>query len=366
MLKTIVAWLFVILVMAGISFGLVQYKLGTFEAAAIASKAQPEPMESIATTTARKAEWASSTRAIGTVTAMRNLEVRNELAGSISELGFSSGATVEKGQLLVQLDVRQERASLAAAEADAKLAKQNLERREGLKNSAAFSAQETDKARADYESARARSQGLQAVIDKKTITSPFKGRVGITNLQPGAFLEAGTLIVRLQGVDDDVYVDFSLPQDYAAMVHKGTVISLSGAALAQAGASAKIVAEDDSIDGSDRAVRFRAVASGLGSILRPGTFLDVVVQTSKPRDTIVVPLTALRRAPDGQFVFVIVDEQGKQRARQRPVETGPVQDDDIVIEKGLAAGELVATEGSFKLRDGLLVQSGAPAAAGAN
>lgn len=366
MFKNIVVWLLVILAMAGISAGLAKYKLGTFEAAAIAAKAQPEPMEAIAAAPARTAQWAASTRAIGTVSAMKQLEVRNELAGSISELGFTSGATVEKGQLLVQFDVRQERASLAAAEAEAKLAKQNLDRREGLKNSAAFSAQDADKARADFEGANARALGLQAVIDKKTIASPFKGRVGITNLQPGAFLDAGTMIVRLQGIDDDAYVDFSLPQDYAAMVHKGTVVSLSGAALPGGAASAKIVAEDDSIDGSDRAVRFRAVASGLGSTLRPGTFLDVSVQTSKPRDTIVVPLTALRRSPNGQFVFVIVDEQGKQRARQRQVVTGPVQNDDIVIEKGLAAGEIVATSGSFKLRDGLLVQSSTPATAVTN
>lgn len=366
MFKNIAVWLLVILAMLGISAGLAKYKLGMFEAAAVAAKAQPEPMETIAAAPARNAQWAASTRAIGTVVAMKQLEVRNELAGSISELGFSSGATVDKGQLLVQFDVRQERASLAGAEAEAKLAKQNLDRREGLKNSAAFSAQDADKARADFESAQARAQGLQAVIDKKTIKSPFKGRVGITNLQPGAFLDAGTMIVRLQGTDEDAYVDFSLPQDYAPTIHKETIVALTGAALPGGAASAKVVAEDDSIDGSDRAVRFRAVAAGLGATLRPGTFLDVSVQTSKPRDTIVVPLTALRRSPNGQFVFVVVDEQGKQRARQRQVDTGPVQGGDIVIEKGLAAGELVATSGSFKLRDGLLVQASATATVGAN
>jgi membrane fusion protein (multidrug efflux system) len=297
---------------------------------------------------------------------MKQLEVKNELAGSVSELGFVSGATVEKNQLLVQFDVRQERASLAAAEAEARLAKQNLDRREGLKTSAAFSQQEVDKTRADYEAARARAEGLQVVIDKKTIRAPFRAKVGITNLQPGAFLDAGTAVVRLQGLDNDAYVDFSLPQDYAAAIHAGTPVSISGAALPEGTATAKIVAEDDSIDGSDRAVRFRAVASGLGMTLRPGTFLDVSVVTSKPRETVVVPVTALRRSPNGQFVFVIVDEKGQLRARQRMVETGPAQDDDIVIEKGVAAGEPVATSGSFKLRDGLLVQTGSPAKTSSN
>lgn len=366
MLKKIVGWLAVLLAIGAIAGGLSHYKLRQFEAAEAAGKLQPEPMEAVAVSAARKSEWAASTRAIGTVSAIKQLEVRNELAGSISEIGFVSGSVVEAGQLLVQFDVRQERASIAAAEAEAKLAKQNLFRRESLKNSAAFSAQETDKARAEFESAQARAQSLQVVIDKKTIKAPFRARVGITNLQPGAFLDAGTMIVRLQGIDDDAYVDFSLPQDYARAVQKGTEVMVSGASLPSGTAVAKVVADDDSIDGSDRAVRFRAVVAGLGAALRPGTFLDVRVTTSKPRETVVVPLSALRRSPNGQFVFVITDEQGKQRARQRPVETGPVQDDDIVIEKGLAAGEVVATAGSFKLRDGLLVQTGAEASTSTN
>jgi membrane fusion protein, multidrug efflux system len=366
MIKHVVVWLAVILTIAGITLGLSSYKLQQFQAAEMAAKAQPEPVEAIAAAPARTSSWTSSTRAIGTVAAVRQLEVRNELAGTISEIGFTSGAIVEKGQLLVQFDVRQERASLAAAEAEATLAKQNLDRRIGLKGSVAFSAQEADKSRAEFDATRARAQSLEVAIEKKTITAPFRARVGITNLQPGAFLDAGTLIVRIHGVDGDAFVDFSLPQDYAAAAHNGTEVSLSGAALPGGTATAKIIAEDDSIDGSDRAVRFRALVAGLGATLRPGTFLDVQIATSKPRETVVVPLTAVRRSPNGQFVFVVVDDQGKQRARQRSVETGPVEGDDIVIEKGVRAGEMVATAGSFKLRDGGLVQTGKAAVVGAN
>lgn len=366
MAKQILGWLVVLLAIVGIAGGLGYYKMREFQAAEAASSSQPEPMESVGASPAEKSEWAASTRAIGTVAAMRQLEVRNELAGAIAELGFTSGATVEKGQLLVQFDVRQERASLAAAEAETKLAKQNLDRREALKDSVAFSGQEADKSRSEYEAARARAQSLQVAIEKKTIKAPFRARVGITNLQPGAFLDSGTLIARLQGIEDDIFVDFSLPQDYAASIHIGSTVTITGTAIPGGTASVKVVAEDDSIDGSDRAVRFRAVAAGLGTVIRPGTFLDVRVVTSKPRETVVVPLTALRRSPNGPFVFVVTEEDGKKRARQRMVETGPVQADTIVIEKGIAAGELVATSGSFKLRDGLLVQTDTAATAGAD
>ena len=185
-------------------------------------------------------------------------------------------------------------------------------------------------------------------------------------MQPGTYLDAGTLIGKLQGVSDDAYVDFSLPQDDAAAIRVGTTVTLTSAALPNHAATAKIVAEDDSIDTLSRTVRFRAVATSLGGTLRPGTFVDVSVATSKPQPTVLVPLTALRRSPNGQFVFVVVEEDGKQRARQRSVETGPVQNEDIAVQKGLTAGELIATSGSFKLRDGLLINTGPPAAAGLN
>lgn len=370
MLKQFSVWLAVLLLITGISGALGLYKLQEFKSAQAAAEASPEPMEAVATVRARKGEWSATTRAIGTMVAVKQLEIRNELAGTISEIGFTSGGIVETGQLLIQFDVRQERALLAAAEAEATLAQQNLERREGLKSSPAFSGQEIDKARAEFSAATARAKSLEVAIEKKRIVAPFKARIGITDLQPGTYLEVGTLIGRLQGVHADAYIDFALPQDSAAALKPGSTVTITGAGLAGGTATANIVAVDDSIDGSSRAVRFRAVASGLGDTLRPGAFLDVVAVTSQPRETVMVPLTAVRRSPDGQHVFVIVDEQGKLRARQRAVQTGVVQDDDIAVEKGLNVGDLIAASGSFKLRDGLAIQPDAasppPAAVSTN
>ena len=359
-LKQLAAWLVVILGMAGLAGGLGLYKHREIQAAQIAAAASPEPVEAVDTAAVRRGAWSLSARAIGTVVAKKQLEIRNELAGSVSEIGFQSGAIVDQGQLLVQFDVRQERASLAATEAEAQLAKQTLDRRIGLTSSPAFSPQEVDRARAESAAATARASSLEVAIEKKRIVAPFKAHVGITDLQPGAYLEAGTLIGRLQGIDDDAFVDFSLPQDSAAALHPGSTVTISGAAIPGGSATAKIAAVDDSIDSSNRAVRFRAVAAGLGQALRPGTFLDVVAEISKPHDAVFVPLTAVRRSPDGQHVFVIVDDQGKMRAKQRGVETGVVQDDEIVIEKGLVADEIIAASGSFKLRDGLAVQVDPP------
>lgn len=361
MLRRAIAWLIVILAVAGIGGGLGFYKYREIQVAIASSQGAPEPVESVHSVRAREGQWSATTRAIGSVIALRQVEIKNEIAGVISAMGFKSGDVVDAGALLVQFDVRQEQAGLAAADAEARLAKLTLDRRESLRNSAAFNEQELDRSREEFAASTARARNLEVIVDKKRITAPFHARVGITNWQPGAYLDVGTLIVTLQGVDADAYVDFSLPQDDAAAIRTGSRVKLSGPAIPGGEATAEIIAEDNSADGSSRAVRFRAVAKGLGGTLRPGTFVDVTVVTSEPRTAVMVPLASVRRSPSGQHVFVLVEEKGKLRARARPVQSGMVQGDDIAIVKGLETGELIATSGSFKLRDGLLVEAEAAA-----
>lgn len=362
MRRSILSWLFLVLAMAGIAGGLAFYKYNEILAGMAAGAARPEPSEAVATVRVTQMEWAPTTRAIGTVVARQQLELRNEIAGLVSKRGFSSGDTVEAGQLLIQLDDRQEKATLAAAEADARLTRNNLDRREALRNSPAFSDQEFDKSREEFAAAKARAESLKVVIDRKRIVAPFKARVGITDLQPGAYLDAGTLIVRLQGVEPDVFIDFALPQEHAALLRPGDEVSVMSPALPDGPRRIKIIAEDDSVDPASRAVRFRALGIQLGTVLRPGAFVDVIASTAVPRQHVVVPMTAVRRSPAGQHVFVIETKDAHSRAQERRIETGAVIDGNIVVESGLEAGELVAAAGSFKLRDGLLVTLDVPPA----
>ena len=262
-------WLIVVLAIAGISAGLGFYKYSQIRAAEAAASPRPSPSRPSARCV-RRGEWSATTRAIGTVVAPPAARSAQRAAGTIAALGFTSGSVVEAGQLLVQLDTRQEQASLAAAVAEAQLAQQTLQRREGLRASAAYSAQETDKARAEFEAATARARGLEVTIDKKRIVAPFRARIGITDLQPGAYLEAGTSIGRLQGLGEDAYVDFSLPQDSAVAIRVGTEVTIASAAVPAESSSATIVAEDNGVDGANRTVRFRAVARGMARSCGPG------------------------------------------------------------------------------------------------
>jgi membrane fusion protein (multidrug efflux system) len=350
------AWAAVVLGVAATAGGLGYYKYLEINAAIAAAEASPEPREAVEAVRVRRGEWAASTRAVGTVVALRQVEIRNELAGTVVEMDFASGDIVEGGQVLVRLDTREEDASLAAAQAEARLAEAIFDRRDRLRSSPAVSALDLDRAREELAAATARASNLEAVIAKKTLVAPFRARVGLTDLQPGAYLDAGTRIAMLQGVDRDAFVDFSLPQDMALAIRPGVSVSLTGPQIPGGSVSAEIVAEDASVDANNRAVRFRAIARGLGDTLRPGAFVDVVALTAPPRPALLVPLTALRRAPYGEHVFALVEEDGQPRARQRVVQTGAVQGTDIVVTEGLAEGELIAGAGSFKLREGLLVE----------
>ncbi len=369
MLRRAVAWLVVVVAIVAVVGSLGYYKYAQIQTAIAAGAAFPEPQESVEAATVHRGEWAASARAVGTVVALRQVEIRNELAGTVAEIGFKSGDIVEAGQLLVRFDTRQEQASLDAARAEAELARLTFERRKKLRASQTVSAQELDEAQQQLTAANSRAENLQVGIDKKTILAPFRARVGLTDLQPGAYLDVGSSIAMLQGVGDDAYVDFSLPQDAAAAIKPGATVTLVTPQMPEGGIKAEIMAEDASVDGANRTVRFRALAKGMGGTLRPGGFVDVVATIGAPQPMLFVPLTAVRRAPYGELVFALVEEDGKLRARQRIVQTGPVQGDEIAIVKGLEDGDLIAAAGSFKLREGLLVQATKPgeadAAAGA-
>jgi membrane fusion protein (multidrug efflux system) len=358
------SWLAVVLAIAVILSGLAYYKYSQIQTAVEAAGSFPEPQESVEPVRVRRGEWTSTARAIGTVVALRQVELRNELAGTVVEVGFASGDVVEAGQVLVRFDTSEEAAALAAAEAEARLAGLTFQRRKKLRSGQTVSAQDLDTAREQFAAATARASALEAGINKKTITAPFKARVGLSNLQPGAYLDVGSEIAMLQGVDDDVYVDFALPQDSAVALRPGVPVKLEIPQLPGGAVQAKIIAIDSSVSESSRALRFRALASGLGALLRPGAFVDVVAMTGPPQGMLFVPVTAVRQSPFGEFVFLLAEDDGVLRARQRIVQTGPVQGDELAILDGLSEGDLIAGAGSFNLREGLKVQAEAAAAQG--
>jgi membrane fusion protein (multidrug efflux system) len=282
----------------------------------------------------------------------------NELEGRIVAIGFEPGARVVNGQMLVRLDSSEERAQLAAAIAEADLARLDLTRAERLIDSGAVTEETRDQARARFDAASAEVARLEAVVAKKNLSAPFDAHTGLHELETGQYLQAGTTITRLTGIDEQVWIDFTLPQQTLPL-EPGTEVSLADTVTGRL--RAEIIARDTFVSDQSRQMRYRALADNLQARLAPGSLVTVNVPAGTPRSGILVPATAVRRDTFGAHVYVIEPEaegeSARWRAARRSVELGPQQGRNVVVTAGLQQGEMVAADGAFKLRDGALVSA---------
>jgi membrane fusion protein, multidrug efflux system len=345
-----------LLAVLGIAASLGFWKYTTIQKAIASAADHPEPMESVAVAVAAEREHRRTTTAIGTVMALRSITLRNEVAGTVRQATLAPGQIVEAGTVLVGLDVSVEEAELKAQEAQLALAETVLARARRASQTVSVPEEEVDRARAQRDVAVAQIARTRAIIAKKIIRAPFKARVGIADVHPGQYLNEGTQLTTLQGVDPSAHVDFWVPQAVALGLKPGDGIEVLVGVPTPI--PARVVAVDARVDPATRnaMVRARVEAPPSGPAPTPGAAVRVRVPVGPPVTAVAVPASALRKGPGGDHVFVVAPgPDGKPRAKSRPVETGTVVGDEVLILSGLNAGERVATSGSFKLRDGIAV-----------
>jgi membrane fusion protein, multidrug efflux system len=333
--------------------GLVAWKRAAIKAANVAAASQPEPMEAVTVAVARQSQYRATTTSIGTVLALNSITLRNELPGTVHRVTLTPGQIVEAGTVLVALDVSVEEADLEAQQAQADLAATTLNRVERLREADAASQEEVDQARAARQVALAQIARTRAIIARKTIRAPFRARVGLADIHIGQYLNEGTELTTLQGVDVAAHVDFTVAQAVAAGLRPGVPVQVYEASGTPP-ITARIVAIDARVDPTTRNAMVRARIPNHAPA--PGASVRVEVPVGPLAKVVEVPVSALRKGPGGDHVFVIAaDSSGRSRAHLQPVQSGPALEDAVVILSGLAPGQQVATSGSFKLRDGALV-----------
>lgn len=322
---------------------------------------QPPP-EAVTTLVAKKEDWPASLGAIGTVVAVHGVTVSADLPGIVERIDFDSGKTVREGAVLVQLDTRQERAQLAAAEAQLEWAKISFDRYKGLLQKGVLAQADYDKATSDDAQARARVGEIRATIGRKTIRAPFSGVLGIRQANLGEYLAGGAPIVPLQSLDP-IYVNFSVPQQDAVHLQVGGTVRVT-AELTDGAAKkefvGKVTALDSVVNESTRNVQIQATLANPGEQLKPGMFVQAEVPLPATRSVIALPASAINYAPYGDSVFVVADlkdPNGKpyRGVRQQIVRLGPAHGDQIAVTSGLEPGQEVVTSGVFKLRNGAAV-----------
>jgi membrane fusion protein (multidrug efflux system) len=340
------------------ALGFVKYRqVQTAMAAASSFQMPPEAVTSIV---ARQEQWPTTMNVIGTVEAVHGVTVSADLPGTVDKIRFESGQAVHAGDVLVELDTRQERAQLAALEAQRDLAKVNYARTQQLVNEGVISRVEYDQATAQQRQTEANVDEIHATIERKTIRAPFSGILGIRKVNLGQYLAAGNPIVALQSLNP-VYVDFGIPQQTAGLVRIGHTLRITSDELGGQAFSGRVTASDSIVDEATRNVQLQATLSNSEAKLRPGMFVQVDVGIGASRFVVTLPASAISYAPYGDSIFVITDlKDPKGRAyrgvRQQFVKVDGSRGDQVAIVSGVKPGDEVVSSGVFKLRNGAAVQ----------
>ena len=319
---------------------------------------QPPP-EAVTTVVAQTDHWPTTLSAIGTIAAVQGVTVSADLPGTVARVAFESGRAVRKGDVLAELDTRQEQAQLAAIEAQQELARLNYNRLKGLLADRVISQAEFDRAAADQKETDARLGEVHATIERKTIRAPFDGVLGIRQVNLGQYLAAGEAVVPLQSLNP-IYVNFGVPQQDIGQIRVGHRVQITARDVAAADFSGRVTAFDSIVDQATRNVQVQATLTNPTGQLRPGMFVQTELMLGASTSVIALPASAISYAPFGDSVFVVTDLKGPtgvsyRGVRQQFVKLGGGRGDQVAIVSGVTAGAEVVTSGVFKLRNGAAV-----------
>ena len=340
-----------------IALGFIKFK--QVEMAVHAAAFQPPP-EAVTTVVVQREHWPATMSVIGTMEAVHGVTVSADLPGTVARIEFDSGKAVHAGDVLIELDTRQERAQLAALEAQRDLAKVNFDRMQKLVNAGVISRMDFDQATAQQRSTEANVAEIRATIERKTIRAPFTGILGIRKVNLGQYLAGGNPIVSLQSLNP-IYVNVGVPQQAAGQVPVGSKLRITTENVAGKVFTGTVTAIDSVIDEGTRNVQVQATLSNPGGELRPGMFVQVEVAVGASRTVISLPASAISYAPYGDSVYVVTDLKDPKGntyrgVRQQFVKVEGSRGDQVGIVSGLNPGDEVVSSGVFKLRNGAAVQ----------
>lgn len=281
----------------------------------------------------------------GSIEANEQIDIRSEVSGIVETIAFTEGSAVNKGQVLFKVNDIELRAQLAQAKTKESLAYENERRAKLLLQKEAISQEEYDIANADYRTAKAQTQLIQAQIGKTTVRAPFSGKIGLRSISPGTYVTPATLIAKLVSTNP-LKITFSIPEKYATEISKNNTITFTVPNVKET-FTAKIYALEPAIEATTRTLQIRALTDNSNGKLLPGTFANIELPLKNIKDAIIIPTEAIVPIQDGKKVFIA--NNGK--AKEVKVETLTRTDKAVVITSGLKIGDTVLTSGVMSLKD---------------
>jgi membrane fusion protein, multidrug efflux system len=348
----------IMLVVVGLLFGLIfGYKAYQVQMNKKMMASHKMPTVAVSAIKAEMHSWQPQIKAVGTLRAVRGVDVTTEIAGLVRTLHFNPGDEVKEGHLLVQLNADADLAQLRSLEAAAELADSIYERDKKQFALQAISQATLDADAADSKSKHAQVTQQKAIVEKKTIRAPFAGRLGISTLNPGQYVNPGDKIVTLQSLSS-IYVDFYLPQQELARISLRQKVVLTADTYPGRIFTGKIATINPKVDPDSRNCQVEATIENTRHELFPGMYVSVEITAGREEHYLMLPQTAITYNPYGETVYII-DEAGKTpdgspllKARQTFITTGPTRGDQVAVIKGIKEGDIVATSGQLKLKPG--------------
>lgn len=312
------------------------------------------PPVTIAASTANLESWEETLNAVGTIQAVRGVELTSETSGEITRILFDSGDTVKARQLLVVLNDEVELASRENQVASLELAQILFDRDRALIARKSIPQTQFDRSRADLERGRAQLAETEARLANKRIEAPFAGTMGIRRVDIGDYLAPGTVIATLQD-HSELETDFTVPARYTPKLRAGLDVTVRVDAYPERTFHAVITAIDSRVDPNTRNVLLRARLKEVDGLV-PGMFAELEVDLGQSRQVVTIPETAMTYALQGNTVYVIeTTDDGQLTATARVVKAGNVRGDKIAVVEGLEAGDRVVSVGQNKLYRGVRV-----------
>lgn len=305
-------------------------------------------------------EWQPSIKASGSSRAILGVDVTTEIAGLVRNIYFIPGAEVEANELLIALNTDTERAQLASLEATLELAKITYERDKAQYEASAVSKATLDTDFANLKSNEAQVEEQKSVIAKKTIRAPFAGRLGISAVNPGQYVNPGDKVVTLQSLDP-IYVDFFVPQQAMNKIELGSMVELTTDTYPGKKFTGKITTINPKVDSKTRNIEIEATLANPEHTLLPGMFANVEVKVEKPKKYLTLPQNAITYNPYGDLVYLIKEDTKKKNGKklltvqQTFVVLGERRGNQVAIVSGINEGDRVVTSGQMKLKNGSII-----------
>lgn len=309
---------------------------------------RPVAVEAVAV---RQMALRDDAEAVGSLRSRQSVMLRPEVGGRITQLNFSDGQRVRRGQVLVQFDDQLPRAQIQQSQAELSIAQANHKRNQELVAQGFISQRSVDESAANLEVAQAKLALAQATAQRLKIVAPFDGIAGIRGVNVGDYLKDGADIVNIEDLDA-VYVDFRLPERLQSKARTGQTAQVAFDALPGVRYAAVVQAISPQIDADGRAIAVRGCIDNRRLQLRPGMFARVTAVFAERSDARVVPEEAI--VPDGNSPYVLKIVEGKEPGtrvtRRVPVQLGARAPGLVEVVEGLNAGDLVVTAGQQRIR----------------